>query len=96
MNEKQTERGVLKYRMPNILELYDLLDASGVNGGMSEILKVKRNVIAHMGKLIDYSEIEGASSYEELLNMLDVMILPLSEIADELIAKILDVSKKKN
>lgn len=94
--EKQTDKGVLKYRMPNILELYDLLDASGVNGGMSEILKVKRNVIANMGSLIDYSEIDGANSYEELLNMLDVMIIPLSDIADELITKILDVSKKKN
>lgn len=94
--EKQTEKGVLKYRMPNVLEVYDLLDLSGVNNGITETLKIKRNVIQHMSALVDFSGIEGVSSYEELLNMPEDMILPLSDIADEVIAKIFEVFKKKN
>jgi hypothetical protein len=93
--EKQTNKGVLKYRMPNILEVYDLLDLSGVNNGVNETLKIKRNVIQHMYSLIDFSGIENASSYEELLNMPEDMMLPLSDIADEVIAKIFEVFKKK-
>lgn len=93
--EKQTSKGVLKYRMPNVLEVYDLLDASGVNGGITEMLKIKRNVIASMEVLLDYSAIEGVSSYGDLLNNPEEMTMPLAEIADEVIAKIFDVFKKK-
>lgn len=94
--EKQTEKGILKYRMPNVLEVYDLLDLSGVNNGVSETLKVKRNVIQHMSALIDFSEIEDVKSYEDLLNIPEVVMIPLSDIADEVISKIFEVFKKKN
>ena len=94
--EKQTEKGVLKYRMPNVLEVYDLLDVSGVNNGVVDTLKIKRNVIQNMSAMIDFSEIKDADSYEAVLNMTDEMILPLSDIADEIIGKIFEVFKKKN
>ena len=82
--------------MPNVLEVYDLLDLSGVNNGVSETLKVKRNVIQHMSALIDFSEIEDVKSYEDLLNIPEVVMIPLSDIADEVISKIFEVFKKKN
>jgi hypothetical protein len=94
--EKITEKGVLKYRMPNVLEVYDLLDASGVNSGIVDTLKIKRNVIAEMKSLVNYSEISEVSSYEGLLELSDEMTMPLSEIADEVIGKIFEVFKKKN
>jgi hypothetical protein len=93
--EKITSKGVLKYRMPNVLEVYDLLDSSGVNSGVVETLKIKRNVIASMESLLDYSLIEGVKSYQDILNDPEEMILPLGEIADEVIAKIFEVFKKK-
>lgn len=94
--EKQTSKGVLKYRMPNVLEVYDLLDASGVNVGVVDTLKIKRNVIANMESLIDYSGISEVKSYNDLLSNPEDMILPLGEIADEVIAKIFEVFKKKS
>jgi hypothetical protein len=94
--EKITSKGVLKYRMPNILEVYTLLDESGVNNGVSETLKIKRNVIQNMGCLIDISGIDGVSSYDELLNYPDELIIPLSDIANEVIDKVFDVFKKKD
>lgn len=95
MKEIQTAKGVLKYRMPNILEAYDMLESSGVVDGQSSALKLKRNMMASMGKMIDTSGIEGNPSYEQLLEDIDNMIHPLSEIADEIILKAFSVFKKK-
>lgn len=95
MLEKKTEKGILKYRMPNILEAYDILEVSGISAGETSALKMKRNIIASMHNLLDFSLIEGVSSYEELLNDLDVMLIPLGEIADEIIFKSFEVFKKK-
>lgn len=95
MKEIETPKGILKYRMPNILEAYDVLEASGVTTGESSHLKLKRNIIKNMAPLVDFSGIEGVSSYEELLECVDEMITPLSAIADEIIIKSFTVFKKK-
>jgi len=94
--EIKTTKGVLKYRLPNILEAYDILEASGINRGNVNALKLKRNIISSLGVLVDYSLIEGVHSYEDLLNDVDDMLLPLGEIADEIIVKIFDIFKKKD
>lgn len=94
--EKQTDKGVLKYRMPNILESYDILECSGITEGKPSQLKMKRNIIASMGYLVDFSEIEGVSSYDDLLNDTENMIVPLGEIADEVIVKAFSAFKKKS
>jgi len=94
--EKQTDKGVLKYRMPNILESYDILECSGITEGKPSQLKMKRNIIASMGYLIDFSEIEGVSSYDDILNDTENMIIPLGEIADEVIVRAFSAFKKKS
>ena len=94
--EKQTAKGILKYRMPNILEAYDILEVSGIADSKPSQLKMKRNIIASMGYLIDFSSIEGVNSYEELLLDTEDMIVPLGEIADEVILKAFTAFKKKN
>jgi hypothetical protein len=93
--EIKTDKGVLKYRMPNILEAYDLLDASGINSGNYNMLKLKRNIIESMGPLINVESIEGYESYNDLLLDTENMMAPLSAIADEVIEKTFDVFKKK-
>jgi hypothetical protein len=95
MKEIKTEKGLLKYRMPNLLEAYDLLEESGVNDKVSN-LKLKKNIIGAMGNLIDYSGIEGVESYSDLLNNIDEMAKPLSDIADEVILKAFGAFKKKS
>ena len=94
MLEKQTSKGVLKYRMPNILEAYDLLESSGVSVG-ANALSLKRNIIKSMEPLLDFSQL-GFSSYFELLSDIENMLNPLSEIADEIIDKTFDAFKKKS
>ena len=94
--EKQTEKGILKYRMPNILEAYDILEVSGITDSKPSQLKMKRNIIASMSYLVDFSEIEGVGSYDELLMDTENMIVPLGEIADEVIVKAFNAFKKKN
>lgn len=95
MKEIKTSKGTLKYRMPNLLEAYDLLEESGVNDKVSN-LKLKRNIIKAMGILVDCSEVEGSPSYDELLNDIEDMAKPLSDIADEVILKAFGAFKKKN
>lgn len=95
MNEIETSKGILKYRMPNILEAYDLLEASGISSGETSTLKLKRNIIKEMSYLVDYSLIEGVESYDQLLEDIEDMITPLSIIADEVILKSFAVFKKK-
>jgi hypothetical protein len=95
MKEIKTSKGILKYRMPNLLEAYDLLEESGVNDKVSN-LKLKRNIIKAMGELVDCSEIECQPSYNDLLNDIDEMAKPLSDIADEVILKAFGAFKKKN
>ncbi len=95
MEEIVTDKGVLKYRMPNILEAYDLLEASGISNGEVSTLKLKRNIIKEMKYLIDFSGIEGVETYDQLLEDIETMITPLSIVADEVILKSFAVFKKK-
>ena len=96
MKEIVTPKGILKYRMPNILEAFDLLNSCGISDGETATLKLKRNIIASMSSCIDYSLIDGVNSYEDLINDVENMILPLSEIADEIIYKSFTAFRKKN
>jgi hypothetical protein len=94
--EFKTKKGVLKCRMPNLLEAYDLLEASGVNDDVKPSnLRLKRNIILAMAPLVDYSGIEGATSYDDLLNDIETMAMPLSEVADSVIEKAFGAFKKK-
>jgi len=94
--EKETSKGVLKYRMPNILEVYDLLEDSGFATGEKSPLKLKRNIIKLLEPFLDMSGIEGAEKFDDLISMVDDMAIPLSEIADEVMGKSFSAFKKKN
>lgn len=95
MKQIKTKKGVLKYRMPNILEAYDLLDASGVSSGETNALKLKRNIMANMSKLIDFSECKDIQAYEDIIADVETFIEPLGSIADEVILKTFTAFKKK-
>ena len=93
----ETGKGILKYRMPNLIEAYMLLDASGITSGEKiTTVGMKKNVIVAMEPIIDYSGIEGAFKYIDLFDMVDEMIIPLGDIADEVIIKTFDAFKKKS
>lgn len=95
--EKKTDKGLLKYRMPNILEAYDILEASGISTGENKNhISLKRNVIKAMSSIVDVSLIDEALCYDDILNMVDDFMVPLSEIADEIIIKTFESFKKKS
>ena len=94
MLEKQTDKGVLRYRMPDILEVYDLLDVSSL-ADKGNLLKTKKKIIKEMGPMLDWSGIEGVSSYDDLIKDFDTFALVTSEIADEILVKIVSVFRKK-
>jgi len=93
--EIKTERGVLKYRMPNIIEAYSFLGLIKVLEPGINSLTVKGNAIEHLHIFLDYSQLKGVSSYEDLLSDVTDMSESLGEIADEILAKALEVFKKK-
>ena len=96
MNEIKTSKGVLKYRLPNILEIYDIVEGTSSIKGDHSMMKIRREIIARMSPIVDYSGIKDVSSYEDMLNDPDNFFAPLRDIADVLIAKMSEVITKKS
>lgn len=93
--EKTTNKGVLKYRMPNIAEGYAFLALVDRMQSVGDMIAVKGKFLMQMSHLLDYSAL-GYSSYEEVLNDKENMTLPLAEIVTELFADITGAFEKKN
>jgi hypothetical protein len=92
--EKKTDKGVLKYRMPNIIEGYEFLSMVETIKNGADLFRVKGKFISKMSPLIDYSSC-GYSSWEDLINDKQVMFHPLSDIAQELFDDVTAVLVKK-
>lgn len=92
----ETEKGILKYRSPNVLETYDLLNKSGVSDGVTDVYLVKRNILAAIGDLFIFDEIEEYKSYQDLIDDADFSMEYLNAIADIITTKIFMVFRKKN
>lgn len=92
--EKNTVKGNLKYRMPNIVEGYEFLSMVETIKNGADLFKVKGKFISKMAPLIDYSSC-GYSSWDEVINDKEVMFHPLSEIAQELFDDVTAVLVKK-
>ena len=92
--EKKTEKGVLKYRMPNIVEGYEFLSMVESVDGASGFFKAKAKFIANLSPLLDYSLL-GYSDYSELLEDKTNMMHPLSEISQEVFDDITGALAKK-
>ena len=93
--EKATNKGVLKYRMPNIAEGYAFLALVDQLKVYSDVITVKGKFCAGMAPLLDYSAL-GYSSYDELLNDKVNMTIPMAEIVNELFDDITGAFAKKN
>jgi endonuclease III-like uncharacterized protein len=92
--EKKTGKGVLKYRMPNVVEGYEFLSLVENTQGTSGFFKAKAKFISNLSPLLDYS-ICGYSSFDELLNDKENMMQPLSEISQEVLDDIMVAFQKK-
>ena len=81
--------------MPYATEILYLLDISDPFNPDKRVLQAKADMIQHMGNIIDLSGIEESPSYEDFLKDARNSLLPLSEIADEVLSEAMECFKKK-
>lgn len=93
--EMQTEKGVLKYRHPDIVEGFDFLAAIDRIESLQDAYKVKGKFISKMQNMIDYSAL-GYSSWEEFLEDRENNLVAMAKIADEVFVEITKTLGKKN
>jgi hypothetical protein len=92
---KQTKKGVLKYRLPNIAEGYEYLALIDTVEKNSDLFKIKAQFIMKMSDLLEWKEL-GYESYNEVLNDKENMKTILSDIASEIFSDITGTFEKKS
>lgn len=94
MKEKNTPKGIIKYRMPNIAEGFDFLSMIETMHTGADLFRVKGKFIEHMRPLIDFTGTEY-KTWDEVLMDRENMFHPLSDIAQEIFDDITGVLVKK-
>lgn len=92
--EKNTGKGILKYRMPNIQEGYHFLSLVERIETAQDLWKVKGKFLESMSSLVDYKSI-GYSSYSDFLSDKENNVDVCSEICDEVFNDVTSLVKKK-
>lgn len=88
--------GILKYRNPTVIENMHLLKNAKEFFKNEDPIGAKISIMEKIGPLLDYSELNGISSFEELNKHGEEMTLPVSLIADEILNKLVGAFAKKN
>jgi len=94
LKEKNTPKGILKYRMPNVIEGFEFLSMIETIKTGGDLFRIKGKFINKMDSLIDYKSC-GYQSWEELISDKENMFHPLSEIAQEIFDDVTGVLVKK-
>ena len=95
MNKIATPKGVLKYRNPTVIENMKLLKDAKEFFKSEDPIGAKISIMEKLEPLLDFSELDGIKSFEELNSFGDEMTLPLSLIADEILNKLVGAFVKK-
>lgn len=95
MNRIETSKGVLKYRNPTVIENMHLLKEAKEFFKNEDAIGAKIAIMEKVGTLLDFSEMDGVKSFEELNQLGEEMTLPISQIADEILAKLVGAFAKK-
>lgn len=96
MKSIQTSKGVLKYRNPTIIENMKILKDAREFFAKEDPIGAKICIMENVGMLLDFSEMDGIKSFDELNNYGEEMTLPVSEIADEILNKVIGAFAKKS
>ena len=88
--------GILKYRNPTVIENMHLLKDAKDFFKNEDPIGAKISIMEKIGPLLDYSELNGISSFEELNKHGEEMTLPVSLIADEILNKLVGAFAKKS
>lgn len=95
MNRIETSKGILKYRNPTVIENMHLLKDAKEYFRNEDPIGAKISIMEKIGPLLDYSELDGINSFEELNSYGEEMTLPISEIADQILNKLVAAFAKK-
>jgi len=94
--EKKTEKGILKYRMPTILEAIGLVKLMREHFSGDDHIGAKLEIMKNIKELLDYSLLDGVKSFEDLNENGEIFTSVLYEISDEILIKVVDSFAKKN
>ena len=94
--EKKTEKGILKYRMPTILEAIGLVKLMREHFSVDDHIGAKLEIMKNVKDLLDYSLLDGIKSFDDLNEHGDEFTSVLYEISDEILVKVVDSFAKKN
>jgi hypothetical protein len=95
MNRIETSKGVLKYRNPTVIENMKLLKEAKEFFRLEDPVGAKISIMEKIAPLLDYSEMEGVTNFDELNNFGEEMTMPISIIADEILNKLVVAFSKK-
>ena len=93
--EKETPKGVLKYRMPNIEEGYYFLSAIEKMGSAQDVWRAKGKFISMMSDMVDFKSI-GYESYNDFLSDRENNGQAMSEMVSDVFDTITSELGKKN
>ena len=94
MFEVQTEKGLLKCRKPNVLEIYDYLEAVGSLQEESAI-KLRGMMIRAVKPYLLLDGLSEPLSFDDLVNDPDTFFSPLVKVSDDLYQAVIGVLAKK-
>jgi hypothetical protein len=92
----ETSMGVLKYRTPTIIENMKLMKSAKEYFISNDPIGAKICIMENMGPLLDFSEMNGVSSFDELNAIGDEMTMVMSEIADDVLNRVVGAFSKKS
>ena len=93
--EKSTDKGILKYRMPNIEEGYYFLSAIERMSNAQDVFKVKGKFVSMMSDMLSYKDI-GFETYEDFLSDRENNAQAVADIVTEVFDTITRELGKKN
>lgn len=93
--QKQTKKGVLKYRHPDIQEGYEFLAAIDKSENGQDVFRIKGKYIGMLCEMIEWSEL-GYSSYKEFLADRENNAMAVTEIVNEIFNEITGIFGKKS
>jgi hypothetical protein len=98
MNEIKTNKGVLKYRMPNSYELSDVLQIimsiKKSQDDRKALRDAERDIMEVSVEMIDESSV-GYGSKQEMINDVENMFIPIKQVASEITNFALGLYDKK-
>ena len=95
MNRIETTMGVLKYRYPTIIETISMVRSLREFFTNEDNVGAKLSIMEKLEPMLDYSEMNGIKSFEDLNKHGEEMTGKLYEIADVILKKVVGAFEKK-